>query len=318
MVSQKNITGNLLPPIPILTGTTASGKTGLGIEFALSHGNMEIINADSLLVYRGMSIGTAKPTLPERRNVPHHLIDICEPSESFNAGDFVKRTHEAIQDIQKRGRKPLILGGTGFYLKALILGLWDAPKTDPEVRRALEARSIEENFSRLSQKDPDTALRIGKNDHYRIIRALEIIEISGKTPTFLEAAQKTQAPHHYEVWILDRPEEELRKRIHTRSVQMIEAGLIDEVQSIRTKCPGSRALGSVGYRQVCSYLDGTEPEGRKIKPGIEGLLGEIELATRQLVKKQRTWFRGQIDATWYEMEKDFPLLQARFKEIYPT
>ena len=310
MVSQKDL------KIAVLTGTTASGKTGLGIEFARAHGNIEIINADSLLVYRGMDIGTAKPTTQELKIVPHHLIDICDPSENFTAGDFVKKAHEAIEDIQKRGKTPLVLGGTGFYLKALILGLWDAPKTDRAVRAHIESRTVEENFQILTEKDPTTALRIGINDHYRIVRALEIIEISGKTPTELESSQKTEAPYDYEVWILDRPEEELRKRIHARSAQMIEAGLIEEVKVIREKYPESRALGSVGYRQVCSYLDGVEPEGRKIPSGIPGLLAEIELGTRQLVKKQRTWFRGQIDATWFEMERDLELIQLRFKELY--
>jgi len=314
MVPEKNLIG-------ILTGPTASGKSGLALELALKNPQLEIINADSMLVYRGMDIGTAKPSPEELRQVPHHLVDICDPDEAFTAGDFHRAAEKAIQDIQDRGKRPLIVGGTGFYLKSLLYGLWDAPAKDPQIREALERLTNPALFEKLSQADPQSATRIGLQDRYRLIRALEILQLTGKSPTELQSEKAPTADPRFSLWIVDRSTEDLHLRIAERTNQMISQGLlVEEFQRIQKMFPKSRALGSVGYAQVGRYLSGEKPAGRKVKPGLEGLSEEIQLATRQLVKAQRTWFRGQNKGTLacheFILEGDRERLEAIFKSTY--
>ena len=301
----------------ILTGPTATGKSSLALELALQHGAIEIINADSMLVYRGMDIGTAKPTLEERTTIPHHLIDICDPSEVFTAGEFVRATNEAIEDIHARGKRALIVGGTGFYLKALLYGLWKAPKADLKLRAALEEHASEDLFKDLAAKDPDSAKRIGPKDRYRLIRALELIQLSGKTPTQLQAAQPKNPDPRFPLWVVDLPNPALYPRITVRTHAMLAQGFIEEVKTIREKFPSSRAFLAVGYAQVCDYLDHKIPVGRVIPPGVEGLEEEISLATRQLVKRQRTWFRGQKQhAKMFNLQSEREALIKEFVETY--
>jgi tRNA dimethylallyltransferase len=310
-----------LNKIAILTGPTATGKTGLAIELAQKHGKIEIINADSLLVYRDLNIGTAKPTLEERQQVPHHLIDIRDPHEGFTAGDFHCEAFRAIEDIHSRGNRALVVGGTGFYLKTLLYGLWPAPKSDPALREKLEKESQEELYQRLEKRDPESALRIGRNDRYRLIRALEMIELSGQSPSEMQAqAPKTPDPR-FELWVLDRPNDEIYTRIETRTSAMIEQGLVDEVKTLSKRYTGQgqelpRPLQSVGYRETLAFLQGIAPEGRKIPPGFPGLKSEISLATRQLVKSQRTWFRGEKSSSWFTLDQDLPQLLEAWKKIY--
>ncbi len=278
----------------IISGPTASGKTALTITEALEDGKTEIINADSLCVYRGLDIGTAKPTLQERAGVPHHLIDILNPDEAFTAAQFRTLALEKIQEIQARGNRALIVGGTGFYLKALLFGVWDAPKTDPTLRAQLEKLTNTELFAELETKDPQSATRIGLNDRYRLVRALEVIRLSGKTPSELEAEQNTTPDPAMELVIVDRDDSELQARITARTKQMIDAGIIEEYQRVRAQWGPVRPLSAVGYREVGLYIDGIPPEGRKIRPGLLGLEDEITLATRQLVKTQRTFFKNLV------------------------
>ncbi len=286
--------------ILILTGPTATGKTDRSIQLAKERGDIEIINADSLLVYRGMDIGTAKPTLEERSGVPHHLIDIRNPNENFTAGDFVKLAEAAIQDIQWRGHWPMIVGGTGFYLKALLYGLWEAPPTNPEIRAELDSHMNQELFSLLKQVDARAAEKIGPEDRYRLVRALEIYELSGKTPSQLEAEQRPEPDPRFELVVMDwKDREGLEKRIRARTRKMLEQGLVQETQRlIREWGEDVRPLEAVGYAQVVAYLRGERPQGRIMADGVAGLEGEIFLATRQLVKRQRTWFRGQKNSRW--------------------
>jgi tRNA dimethylallyltransferase len=280
------------PPIVILTGPTASGKTALALEAAARlNGELELINADSLLVYRGLSIGTAKPSEDELQQVPHHLVDIRNPNEGFTAGEFYRAVEQAIQDIQARGKKPLIVGGTGFYLKALLFGLWEAPASSPELRKHLETLPPESLWNELSQKDAPSAQRIGPSDRYRLIRALELITLTGKTPSQLEAAANHTADPRFHLWILDRSTETLRQRIQQRTQQMLASGLIEETVAAESQFPNARPLQAIGYAQVKRFLRGESPAGRQVRPGLEGLADEINLATQQLVKQQRTWFR---------------------------
>lgn len=317
---------DLIPPSPrvssvgILAGTTASGKSSLSLDLARKNPQIEIINADSMLVYRGMNIGTAKPTSSELKEVPHHLVDIRNPDEPFTAGEFMRAAMSAIEEIHQRGKRALIVGGTGFYLKALLFGLWSAPAADPELRAQLEKKSNPELFEELSQKSRESADKIGPTDRYRLIRAVEVLRLTGKSPQELQSVISPQANPLFTLWITDRPNTELYERIRTRTVSMIEQGWVEEVKDLLQRFPSSRALSAVGYSQVCDYLLGKPVPGRKVKPGIEGLSDEIQLATRQLVKSQRTWFRGQTKSVsqckWFILESDQTLLEQEFNSVY--
>jgi tRNA dimethylallyltransferase len=313
------------PQIAILTGPTSTGKTSLALELATSisrsvskSSDIEIINADSLLVFRGMDIGTAKPSREELARVPHHLIDIRNPDEPFTAGDFRREAEAAIAEIIGRGRRALIVGGTGFYLKALLNGLWDAPKGDAGLRAELEALGDEKLFAELERRDAASALRIGPRDHYRLIRASELIRLSGKSPSELEAEQALRPPDpRFTLWIIDRATEELFPRVETRARAMIEQGLVEETRSLLTRFRGARPLDAVGYRETVAFLDGKKPASRKLRDGPNGLIDEIALATRQLVKRQRTWFRGQMKtARWFELDRERDALVQAWQEVY--
>ncbi len=303
-------------PVAILTGPTATGKSGLAIEFARAHGGIEIINADSLLVYREMNIGTAKPSKEEQAGIPHHLIDLISPDAVFTAADFVKHAFDAIHDIHARRKRALIVGGTGFYLKALLFGLWDAPASDPKLRAELEQSGTLQLYEELHAKDPESAIKITAHDRYRLIRALEIIHATGKPVSEISASQNTTPHPDLRLWVIDRSKEETDQRIAMRTQMMLQAGLVKEAQDLFERYPGARALQSVGYKQVSEFLKGTHPEGRKFTPGLEGLRQEIELATRQLSKKQRTWFRGMKQAQTFIMEVDRSTLKMEFEELY--
>jgi tRNA dimethylallyltransferase len=310
----------------VLAGPTASGKTALALELvrvARKHGiELEIINSDSMQVYRGMDIGTAKPTREELAQAPHHLIDIRDPSEPFTAGDFIKAVRAAIADIEGRGKRALLVGGTGFYLRALFWGIWDSPAADPVIRARLDTLNVSDLHAALMSRDPKAAVRIGPADRYRLTRALELIELQGKSPSELEAEMSGAPDPRFELWIVDREADELESRMRLRVGHMLEAGLIEEVRAVREQHPTARALGAVGYKEVCAYLDGKAPDGRKIAPGLQGLQSEIELATRQLIKKQRTWFKS-LEAKLGPAARRFVLpgderWRAEFARVYES
>jgi tRNA dimethylallyltransferase len=308
----------------VLAGPTAAGKTALALEMAgLRPDLIEIINADSMQVYRGMDIGTAKPTNEELARVPHHLIDIRDPHEPFTAGEFRRATLAALEDIHARGKRALIVGGTGFYLRALFFGIWDGPPADPAIRARLEACDLTELHSRLTARDPESAVRIGLSDRYRLTRALELIEQIGKTPTELEK-EMSGAPHPgLELWVVDRNPSELERRLSQRTELMIEQGFVEEVRRLTTRYldASPRSLGAVGYREVCAYLAGHAPKGRKIPPGLPGLRQEIDLANRQLVKKQRTWFRSlgqRLGAAAKSFQLPSDSWKPEFDRLYPV
>jgi tRNA dimethylallyltransferase len=312
MVSKKSVI--------ILTGPSAAGKTSLSIELAKCAGNVEIVNADSLLVYRGMDIGTAKPTPEERQGVPHHLIDIREPDSPYTAADFRKDALDAIEAIESRGNRPLIVGGTGFYVKALLFGIWDAPAGDLGLRASLESLGNAQLLEELEARDPESARRIGGNDRYRLIRSVEIIRLSGRTPSEIQAEQPRSPDPRFRLWLIDRDPASLATRIVERTSAMLAAGLVDEVDRLRKSHPLCRALGAVGYAQVVQWLEGRDPRGRPPASGLPGLAREIELATRQLVKRQRTFFRGlKLDpscARAFELERDRVRAREEFMRAY--
>ncbi len=313
-----------LSPTIILTGPTASGKTALAIEAAMElralgtpASQLEIINADSVCFYQEFNIGSAKPTPEELKLVPHHLIDVAHPNENYHAGKFLKDCEQKLSEIHARGNRAIIVGGSGFYLKALRLGLWEAPPTDEKFREVMATIDTPTLFEKLVKLDPLHAQKIGANDRYRIIRALEIIETgSGKTPTQLEKEMPSEPDPRFQLWVIDRDKVELEDRMRVRIAQMLDHGWIDETRTLIENYPQSKTLGAVGYQQIVDHLNGVFPEGRIKKPGLPGLIDEIVLSHRQLAKQQRTWFKNMKPDQLFQLEKDRIILKEKLMTLY--
>jgi len=288
------------PPVIFLMGPTASGKTALSVQLAQAF-NGEIISVDSALVFKGMDIGTAKPTQEERGGIPHHLIDILDPAESFSTGQFRKQALDLMDDITRRGKIPILVGGTMLYFNVLNNGLAVLPEADPDIRarfdRDLERLGNEVLHSRLAEIDPESAARIHPNDPQRVQRALEVYEISGKPLTsFFTAAQAQDIPYQ-KIKLVIAPQDRaiLHDLIACRFKQMLEQGFIEEVKALymrgdlTEKMPSIRA---VGYRQAWSYLQG--------EYDFETMTERAIIATRQLAKRQFTWLRRETDAAHFQ------------------
>lgn len=292
----KQMSDNNIPAAILLMGPTASGKTALSVAMAKAL-DAEIISVDSALVYRGMDIGTAKPTLAERAGIPHHLIDILDPSESFSTGQFRSRALALMKDISKRGKRPLLVGGTMLYFNALTQGLAELPEADPEIRRRLDSEWLnlgkEVMHARLAEVDPEAAVRIHINDPQRIQRALEVYEISGRPlSSFFQAGQQLAHAHRF-IKLIVAPEQ--RSTLHAKIAQrfdaMLEHGFLDEVRALRRRGDLDETMPSircVGYRQAWSYLNG--------EYDFETMREKAIIATRQLAKRQFTWLRREQDA----------------------
>ncbi|AJE97484.1 tRNA (adenosine(37)-N6)-dimethylallyltransferase MiaA [Pandoraea apista] len=283
------------PPIVCLLGPTASGKTAAALALAQDT-PLEIISVDSALVYREMDIGTAKPSAAELAAVPHHLIDIIDPRDAYSAAQFRHDTLRLIDEITARGRRPLLVGGTMLYYKALTQGLSPLPSANAEVRARLDADAARNGWpamhARLAGVDPATAARLAPNDSQRIQRALEIFELSGKPMSqwLAEQAQTPDTPStHTFVPVALEPGDRsvLHARIAERFRLMLAAGFIEEVERLRARGdldPGLPSMRCVGYRQVWEYLDGETDYDTMRDKGI--------FATRQLCKRQLTWLRS--------------------------
>jgi len=274
-------------PLLVLAGPTASGKTAAGIEMAMEIGG-EIISADSVQVYRFLDIGSAKPTLEERRLVPHHCIDVANPDEVFSAGRYREIAREAIDDVLARGRIPIVVGGTGLYIRALTHGLFDGPPADAGLRQRMEEMENESPgilHRHLAQVDPAAAARLHPNDRVRLIRALEVWHITGVPISEHHRLHAAMAPSYdCFTWVIDPPPEQLRERLRQRVRRMLEEGFVEEVRALRAQYgPGVRSLDSVGYRQVGAHLD-----GRIAQADLEEAIAH---AHEKYVKQQRTWFR---------------------------
>jgi len=250
------------------------------------------------------------------REVPHHLIDLVEPTETYHAGKFLKDLEHTLHDIHARGKRALIVGGSGFYLKALRFGLWEAPETSPEFRESVTDKTLPDLFEDLKTKDSTHAEKIGPNDRYRIVRALEILALSGKKPSELQAEMTTEPNPQYQLWVVDRDPKELATRMHDRILIMINEGFVEETKALREKYPAAKTLHSVGYEQVLNYLDGATPQGRKLKPGIPGLVEEIELSHRQLAKAQRTWSKNLKPNECFVLDRDRTQLIEKLMNFY--
>lgn len=284
------------PRIVVIAGPTASGKSDLALELA-EQLDGEIVCADSLTIYRGLDIGSAKPTPEQRRRVPHHLLDIREPTQPFTAADFRTEASQAIDDILTRGKLPLVVGGTGLYLRVLLRGLTDAPGEDPALRQQLKMRADLQGaatlLEELRQVDPETAARCHPNNLVRILRALEVWHTTGRPlSSFHEQHGFSDQPYDALLLCLDLVREELYRRIDRRVELMLNAGLVDEVRGLlQAGVPAdAKPLQAIGYREVLAHLHGELP--------LEAMLELIKRNTRHLAKRQLTWFRREPDLQW--------------------
>lgn len=278
----------------VLIGPTASGKSSVALRLAERHG-MEIVSVDSMQVYRGMDIGTAKPTADERSRVPHHMIDVFDPGDRCNVGRFCRMARRCIQQIRERGRRPFLVGGTALYLKGLIWGLAEAPPRDPELRRRLRRLAEEEGSEhlhrRLREVDPPAAEKIHPNDVQRLVRALEVCELSGQRWSD-RRGQFEQEPRMRHVMVgLRWPRPQLYRRIEQRVDRMMERGLLQEVRELRGRL-SPQSLQAVGYKELVEHLDGDV--------GLEEAVRRIKRNTRRFAKHQITWFGHFRQAAWVE------------------
>ena len=292
---------NNRPRIIFIVGPTGVGKTDVALGLA-SRLDAEIISADSMQVYRYMDIGTAKPTPLQRRQRPHHLLDVVDPDGDFNAALFREHALAAMEGIRARGRNVLVAGGTGLYVKALAQGLFKGPPRDADLRAGLEQIIAEHGseclFERLRRVDPDTAKRIHRRDKTRIVRALEVFHGTGKP---LSQWQREHGFDDRSLEVLgvglERPRSELYERIDGRCREMMEAGLLGEVESLldRGYGPGLRSMQSVGYRQATQCVTN--------RLSREDALVSMQQATRRLAKRQLTWFRADPELHWLHPDR---------------
>lgn len=306
-----------LPPAIFLMGPTASGKTDLAIELC-QRLPCEIISVDSALVYRGMNIGSAKPSAEELSRAPHRLIDIRDPVSNYSAAEFREDALREMAEITGRGKIPLLVGGTMLYFKALLDGLAQMPSADAQVRAQIEREAAEHGWpyihSQLMEVDPDSANRIHPNHSQRLERALEVYRVSGVTMTQWHARQskKPYLPYNItQLAIAPLDRAVLHQRIAKRFKQMLELGFIDEVISLRERGDlslDSPSMRAVGYRQAWQYLEGDLTFEQLLERGI--------IATRQLAKRQFTWLRGWQDLHWIHTDGQGQLLASEESAAY--
>jgi tRNA dimethylallyltransferase len=269
----------------VVSGPTASGKSAFGIALARELRG-EIVNVDSVQVYRGLDIGSAKVSSEERAMVPHRLLDIREPNEPMNAGEFRDLALKAVSEISARGHLPVLVGGTTMYLTVLLHGIVSLPETPKEVRKAVAALSPEEQFLELSRVDPATAARLHSNDSQRVSRALEIWRISGRPPSELHSEHSFSSRDLVGlVIVLCRDRDDLYERINRRAEEMVHQGILEEARVVRERFGEVSALETVGYKQALQVLKG--------ELAHERLAGEIALYTRRFAKRQMTYLRNE-------------------------
>jgi tRNA dimethylallyltransferase len=281
----------------LLAGPTAVGKSEIALQLA-ERLNGEIVSVDSMQVYRGLDIGTAKPTLQERARVRHHLIDILEPEEPFDAAQFIRRAADAVRDIHSRNRLPILCGGTGLYFKAWLEGIGQSPPAEPALRAQLEQLPLAALLEELRESDPETFERIDRKNPRRVIRAIEVIRLTGK-PFSQQRARQPARPAAF--FVLQRDQAELHRRINARVDEMFAGGLVEETKRAISSPAARQALG---YRQVIEHLEGQR--------SLEETIALVKLRTRQYAKRQLTWFRNQAQAEWIEAEETARLIAEKF------
>jgi tRNA dimethylallyltransferase len=282
-----------------LAGPTAVGKSGIALALAEQIGG-EIISVDSMQVYRGLDIGTAKPTVAESKKIPHHLIDVCNLSEAFDAAQFIRLAQKAVEEIQFRRHTPIFCGGTGLYFKAFLDGLGEAPPADETIRAELEAAPFEALLAELRARDPVAYEKIDKKNPRRVIRAVEVIRLTGKKFSDQRAEWKgqNQKPKTKKYFCFTRSAEDLHRRINVRVDEMFARGLVDETRGLLQDglAENKFALQAIGYRQVVEHLRGE----RDLAATIE----LVKIRTRQFAKRQLTWFRRHGNCDWVELRPD--------------
>ncbi|HEU0040577.1 MAG TPA: tRNA (adenosine(37)-N6)-dimethylallyltransferase MiaA [Verrucomicrobiae bacterium] len=290
--------GSLLPAPPILlAGPTAVGKSEVALLLAEQLGG-EIISFDSMQVYRGLDIGTAKPSPAQRARVPHHLIDVADVTEPFDAATFAKLAHQAAREIPSRGHVPVLCGGTGLYFRAFQDGLGAAPPADPKLRAELAATPLAELLRELAQRDPVTYEKIDRRNPRRVIRAVEAIRLTGQ-PFSAQRANWNPAARSRQpaarCFGLTRAATDLRARIDTRVEQMFQRGVVEETRQLleRGLDQNRTAMQAIGYRQIVEHLRGE----RSLPETIE----LVKTRTRQFAKRQMTWFRRQTSLNWIQL-----------------
>jgi tRNA dimethylallyltransferase len=290
-----------------IAGPTAVGKSAVAMAMAARVGG-EIISVDSMQVYRGLDVGTAKPTPAERARVPHHGIDVCDLREAFDAAQFVRLARDAAGEIQSRGRTPILCGGTGLYFQAFLGGLGEAPPIDEKLRAELEAAPPETLLDELSERDPATFASIDRKNPRRVIRAVEVIRLTGRKFSEQRAAWESgPAPgrdpsrithHASRIYCLIRAQDDLRERINRRVDEMFSRGLVEETRGLlnRGLAENRIAMQAIGYRQVVEHLRGER--------GLAETIELVKSRTRQFARRQLTWFRRHGPCDWVEIKRN--------------
>ena len=280
-------------PVIYITGATASGKSALAMRLANRLGG-EIISVDSMQVYCGLNIGTAKPSAQEQNEIQHHLIDVAQLSEAFDAAQFVSLAQQALKLIWKRGRVPIFCGGTGLYFRALIEGLGESPPSDESLRDELALMPIESLVAELRIKDPEAAKQVDLKNSRRLLRAIEVIRLTGRPYSEQRIGWNNVDKAPQNLFCISREVDVLNQRIHKRVDEMFNQGLVEETQTLIKK--GLRnnrnACQALGYRQVLDLLDG--------KLDLENVVQQVKTKTRQFAKRQRSWFRNQMKCKFLE------------------
>jgi tRNA dimethylallyltransferase len=300
--------------VGFIVGPTGAGKSALAMEVA-ERANCEIVNADSRQFYRGMDLGTAKPSAEDRRRVPHHLIDVRDPDESLDVAEFAQLARAAIEDIAARGRNPLIVGGSGLYLRVIRGGIFSGPAASAEIRDRLAKVAAQLGVGHLHQKlreiDPEAANRIGVNDLYRIVRALEVFELTGET---ISAHQRRHrfADIGYDTLTIgvEVERKKLYDAIDTRFDAMVAAGLVEEVHALVEAgySPEKPPLSTIGYKQIAAYLRG--------EMTLADAIALAKQESRRLAKRQLTWFRREPEIVWLDPERGAHDALALFEKFF--
>ena len=283
--------------IIVICGPTASGKTSLGINLA-NKINGEIISADSMQIYKDFSIGSSKPTEEERKQAPHHLVDFVDADKRYSVADYKEDCQKAIEDILSRGKVPIIVGGTGLYIDAIIYNIkYLQINTDYTYRKELEDVPLEDLYKRAMEIDPKAMEKISSNDRKRISRVLEIYHLTGHNKTELEAESIGDEIYDFRTFVLNWPREQLYERVNARVDKMIEQGLVDEVKGVLKKYKDfPTSMQALGYKEIKLYLEGLFT--------LDEAIELIKTESRHYAKRQLTWFRKYDDAIWLEGGND--------------
>jgi tRNA dimethylallyltransferase len=296
------------PKVVVIAGPTASGKSSLAIDLAL-HFSGEIVNADSMQVYRGMDVGTAKPSVNERKGIPHHLLDVVDPDEHFDAATYRFLGIPVLRDIASRNKACFVVGGTGLYIKSLLGGLLECPQADPRLREELyqewEERGPRRLFERLRALDPESAQKIHPNDRLRIIRALEVYLLTRQPFSSMVQRHgfKDQPFHALKICLqVDRPQ--LYERINQRALHMIEEGLVTETEGLLMKgySPDLKSMNALGYRHMRGFLEGVY--------NLDEAIRQLQRDTRRYAKRQLIWFGADREMIWMKTEELEEIVQG--------